>query len=485
MDQGRSATVRKRVPLEHTPPRWLRTALGVPRRYVEVPNPEPMDTPRPFPVSPPDSAWLRMENPSNPMTITGVVGFGSALSLNALRRFVGERLVRFDRFRMRIEGVGTSRPRWIPDDRFDLDHHVYEVDLPAPGGKVGLEALVSDLMSTPLSFAHSPWTFHLVHDVDHGDGTSGSAIVVRVHHVIGDGIALMHVLIHAVDEYFDAERLDGKPEVDAAPSDSPLAKAPRPSKSLLRRAGGGVASLGHLLTMRADSQTVFRQGASPQKQAAWTDPISLETVRQVGVAMGGKINDVLMSSAAGAIRRYLIDQGEPVDGVTVRMATPFNVRPLERAHELGNSFGLVFVALPVGEATAEDRLRVTKERMDAVKQTEEPAVVYAILQTIGRTPMWAHRFVVNLFEKKASGVLTNVPGPRELLHIEGAPITTLMFWVPQAGEIGLGISILSQNGSIRVGIAADVTLVKDPAVLARAFEEEFGALAAAFASEGA
>lgn len=457
--------------------------------------------PRPFPVSPPDSAWLRMEQPTNPMTITGVVGFGAELPLDRLRRFVAERLSRFDRFRMRIEGVGSARPRWVPDERFSLDHHVFETQVPSPGGKAGLQVLVSDLMSQPLSFAHSPWTFHLVHGVDHGDGSVGSAIVVRVHHVIGDGIALMHVLIHAVDEYFDADAPTGRTKRPRRPASAralatlknagaetlDLLTKPRHLGGRLKAAGGGAASLGHLLAMPADSDTVLKAGTSPVKQAAWTGPIDLETVKAIGRAMDGKVNDVLMSSAAGALRRYLEARGEPVDGVTVRTATPFNVRPLERAHELGNSFGLVFVALPVGEATAEARLRVTKERMDAVKETYEPAVVYGILQTIGRTPMWAHRFVVRLFQQKATGVLTNVPGPQETLHIEGTPVTTLMFWVPQAGDLGLGISILSLDGVVRVGIAADAAIVDDPSELAAAFEEEFAALAEAFGggAEGA
>ena len=449
----------------------------------------------PFPVSPPDSAWLRMEQPTNPMTITGVVGFGAPLSMDALRRFAGERLVRFDRFRMRIEDVGSSRPRWVPDERFDLDRHLFETELPAPGGKKGLEALVSDLMSRPLSFAHSPWTFHLVHDVDHGDGTRGSALVVRLHHVIGDGVALMHVLIHAVDEYVDADAPAGRPRrrptmprsarvvatlKNAGAETADLLTNPRHLGRRLKAAGGGVASLAHLLTMRPDTETVFKEGTSPSKRAAWTGPISLDTVKAVGQALDAKVNDVLMSSAAGALRRYLQTRGEPVDGVTIRMATPFNVRPLERAHELGNSFGLVFVALPVGEPSARERLRVTKARMDAVKASQEPAVVYGILQTIGRAPMWAHRLVVHLFQQKASGVLTNVPGPTEPLHIEGAPITTLMFWVPQAGDIGLGLSILSLDGTVRVGVAADVALVDDPSELAAAFEAEFAALADEF-----
>ncbi|WP_412063132.1 wax ester/triacylglycerol synthase family O-acyltransferase [Rubrivirga sp. IMCC45206] len=453
-----------------------------------------MDTPRPFVVTPPDSAWLRMESPTNPMTITGIFGVEGRLSLDDLRAFVGDRLVRFDRFRMRIEGAGSSRPRWVPDD-FDLDRHVFEADLPAPGGKAGLQTLVSRLMSEPLSFAHSPWTFHLVHDVDHGDGTVGSAVVVRIHHVIGDGIALMHVMIHAVDEYFADDAPAVRPRKRAKPAlgarvaqtlkgagaeTADLLLHPSHLGRRLKGVGGITASLGHLLAMRPDSETVFKGHASIDKRAAWTDPIPLDLLKGIGEAMDAKVNDVVMATAAGALRRFLAEAGESVDDVTVRVAAPFNVRPLDRAHELGNSFGLVFVALPIGEPTAAGRLRVTKERMDAVKRSKEPAVVFGILQSIGRAPMWVHRQVVNIFEQKASGVLTNVPGPQETLHIMGAPIRTIMFWVPQAGDIGMGISVISLDGSIRVGVTTDAAYVAEPARLAQAFADEIAALADEF-----
>jgi len=99
--------------------------------------------------------------------------------------------------------------------------------------------------------------------------------------------------------------------------------------------------------------------------------------------------------------------------------------------------------------------------------------------------MWSHRFAVNILEKQAPGVLTNVPGPTEQLHILGAPVTTMMFWVPQAGEIGLGISILSLNGSVRVGVTSDAAIIQEPGELAQAFADEFAALAAEFGVEAA
>jgi WS/DGAT/MGAT family acyltransferase len=439
-----------------------------------------------------------MESPTNPMTITGVLGFGTEMTAEALRQFVEERLLPFERFRMRIEDPGSPRARWVPDEAFALDRHVFEAEMPEPGGKAGLEALVSELMSRPLSFERAPWDFHLVHGAGDAAGTGGSAVVVRLHHVIGDGIAMMHVLIHAVDEYFDPDAPAGRRRSgpgasawgralqtlrEAGAEAVDLLTSPSHLAGRLWAAGGGAASLGHLLAMRPDSDTVFKGRATPDKRAAWTDPLPLDHVKAVGHALGAKVNDVLMSAAGGALRRYLQERGEPVEGVGLRAAVPFNVRPLERAYELGNSFGLVFVELPVGEATAHDRLRVTKERMDAVKASSEPAVVYGILQSIGRAPGWAHRQVVKMFSEKASAVLTNVPGPQEPLHVLGAPIETIMFWVPQAGQIGLGISILSLNGAVRVGIGADAAYAPDPGRLAAAFAEEFRALAEEFAPE--
>jgi hypothetical protein len=158
------------------------------------------------------------------------------------------------------------------------------------------------------------------------------------------------------------------------------------------------------------------------------------------------------------------------------------VRPLERAHELGNSFGLVFLLLPVSLAEPVERLAELKRRMDAIKGSAEPAVTYGILQSIGRAPGWAHRMVVKMFSEKASAVMTNVPGPAEQVHLMSVPIETLMFWVPQAGDIGLGLSILSTNGVVRVGVCSDAATVPHPGELAAAFEAEFAALAERYAS---
>lgn len=449
-------------------------------------------TPRPFPVSAADTAWLRMEEPTNPMTITGVIVFDGPMPVETLRRFFAERVTVFDRFRMRVDRSG-GRPRWVPDERFDVAAHIVEAALPAPGGMQGLEALVSTLMSEPLDLARAPWTVHLVHDVAPGKDGSASAAVVRLHHVIGDGIALMHVMLAASDEHFDPSRRSPAPRprpsrrrrlartlAGAAAEMTDLLRSPRLVGRRVAAAGSVSHALASLFLMGPDSPTPLKGRATPEKRAAWTPALPLDRVKAVGQAAGAKVNDVMMAAAAGALRGYLLGGGHPVAGVEVRVATPFNVRPLERAHELGNSFGLAFVALPLAAETPEARLAEVRARMNAVKDSHEPAVVYGILQSIGAAPRWAHEVVVDMFAQKASAVLTNVPGPTEPVHFLGIGVETLMFWVPQAGDIGVGISILSLAGTVRVGIAADAAYVPDPGRLAEAFVDEFARLAEAY-----
>jgi diacylglycerol O-acyltransferase len=455
-----------------------------------------MTEPRPFPMSTPDSAWLRMEEPTNPMTITGVIGFRGPVERAALERFFEERIVPFDRFRMRIDGPDTSSPTWVPEPDFAVGRHFFDAELPAPGGRAGLEALVSRLVSEPLGFDRSPWTVHVVANVENDDGPAGSAAVIRLHHCIGDGIALMHVVLNAADESFDVSSLPAsRPARKQKPAReralATLRGALGETKDLLTRpshlgerllaVGSGAKAAVGLLAMTPDSKTVLKGDASADKRASWTRPFPLARVRAVGEATGAKINDVLLAAAAGALRAYLEGIGEPVADVDVRAAVPFNVRPLDRASELGNSFGLVFLLLPVSVADPGERLTELKRRMDALKGSAEPGVVFLILQSIGRAPRWLHTRVVQMFSSKASIVMTNVPGPTEEIHMGGGPVETLMFWVPQAGDIGLGLSILSYNGRVRVGICADAAYVPDPSRLVDAFEAEFESLAARFA----
>src|SRR4029077_1871195 len=108
-----------------------------------------------------DTAWLRMDRPSNLMMICAVLSFAGRVSPSALRRVIAERFLRFRRFRQRPVQTATSAFWDTPAD-FDLDHHVIDVALPGAAGKRELQALVSRLAQTQLSPAWPLWQFHLV-----------------------------------------------------------------------------------------------------------------------------------------------------------------------------------------------------------------------------------------------------------------------------------------------------------------------------------
>lgn len=448
-----------------------------------------------------DVAWLRMESSVNPMTIVGVLGFSAPLDLHQLRRLVEERLLIYERFRQRVTDL-TGTPTWRSDPHFDLGAHVHRAGLPAPGGKAAIEELVSDLMSTPLDLSKPPWQFHLVEDFD-----GGSVLIVRLHHCLGDGIALIHVLISMADEYFDPER--PLPDYGREPRSGgllgsllkPVGEAvttagravsgtisggigviQRPAKVLdWARQGMSVgAAASKIALLPSDSASRFKQPAGVVKRASWSAPIPLGRVKAVGRSVDAKLNDVLMAAVAGGIRRYFEAHAEPTDGVEVGAAIPVNLRSPADAFDLGNVFGLAFLSLPVGIVDARERLVEIKARMDRIKSSAEPAVAFSILQAIGAGPKLLHERVVEILSAKVSAVLTNVPGPPERLHLAGSPISRLMFWVPRAGNIGLGVSIISYADEVMLGIATDARMAPDPEALVRGFHDELDALTAEF-----
>ena len=441
-------------------------------------------------VSSIDAAWLRMEDPTNLMMVTGVLLFDGRLKPGRLRTVVEERLLAFPRFRQRVAEppFGVGMPSWVADDRFDLDAHLHHVALPDPAGKEALEAFVSDVMSTPLDFSKPLWQMHLV------DHAGGSALVTRIHHAIADGIALVQVLLSLTDTTArpKRQRPAAGPRLDADGGSSLLraggwlAQAgfglAREPVQALRVAGMGAdaaATLARVAMLPPDPQSALKGPLGVIKRAAWSEPISLAAVKAAGAHAGGTINDVLVATAAGALRRYLGGRGDDVDRMDVRATLPVNLRPLDQAHRLGNQFGLVFLALPLGVEDPVERLAEVKRRMDELKSSMQPFVAFGALTAIGFLPTPLQPLPVQFFGSKASLVLTNVPGPRERLYLAGEPLRRTMFWVPQSGRLGLGISILSYAGEVMVGVASDAGLVPDPEAIVEGFTAELEALTAA------
>jgi diacylglycerol O-acyltransferase len=435
-----------------------------------------------------DAAWLGMEDPTNLMMVTGVMALDGKVDLKRLRQKLDRRLAPFGRFHQRV-----VRPRsrggllhWQDDKRFDIDNHVSHIALPAPGGDKALRELVSELMSTPLDFTKPLWHFHVIDGYE-----SGSVMLVRVHHCIGDGIALVRVMLSLTD----ATATSGPPRrhterpASPAPLDwlpaaigrgvaagQELVSSPEKLGDLARLSAHGAYRLGRLIMLPPDPHTLFKGELGRRKRAAWSESVPLDDFKMIGKAFGATVNDVLVAATTGALRRYLEKHGEPTIGLSVRASVPVNLRPLEQAHELGNSFGLVFLSLPVGVVDPVRRLRAIKLEMDGLKRSPEALVAFGVLSVLGLVPVEVEQIGLRFFGSKATAVLTNVPGPREPLYLAGHKIERIMFWVPQSGRLGLGISILSYAGGVMLGVATDEGLVPDPERIVEAFKLEFEAL---------
>lgn len=421
-----------------------------------------------------DAAWLGMEDPTNLMMVTGVLMLDGKVDVKRLRTLLDKRLAPFGRFHQRVVRPRTrgGLPHWTDDDHFDIDNHVSHIALPAPGGDAALRELVSELMSTPLDMTKPMWHVHLVDRHD-----SASVVIARIHHSIADGIALVRVMLSLTDSTPAGSR--PKKSVGKNNGAGPLDWVPGAMKILQDpgRIAEGAYRLGRLVVLPPDPPTAFKGELGRRKRAAWSKPVPLDDFKAIGKAFGATVNDVLVATATGALRRYLEHHGLPTSGVAIRASVPVNLRPLDDAHhKLGNSFGLVFLTLPIGITDPVKRLRSIKQEMDELKRSPEALVAFGVLNVMGLAPVEVERLGLRFFGSKATAVLTNVPGPRESLYLAGRKVETVMFWVPQSGRLGLGISILSYSGGVMLGVATDEGLVPDPERIVDGFEKEFKAL---------
>jgi diacylglycerol O-acyltransferase len=425
------------------------------------------DRPRRQPLTAADSAWWRMEDPTNLMTVTAVMMLRERVDLDRLRQLVEDRLLVHERFRQRVvETRGRrGRPFWEEVDDFRLSDHFHAASLPDPADEGTLQDFVSEVMSTPLDYERPLW--HLYHVDNYGDA---SALVVRLHHCMGDGVALVRLLLSLTS---------GGP--DAPPEDHPPPRGGVPRRAgmlgVVQAAGGAVSTLGKLASIMlvGDPKTALKGPLGTRKRAIWSGRIPLDEVKQAGRDLGGTVNDVLLSAVAGALRFYLRRHHEVGRRLNLRAVVPVNVRPADEPLTLGNKFGLVFLTLPVGFEHRVERLRELKRRMDRIKQSGEAAVVYGILRMLGATAAALEMTIVNLLGRNSTAVMTNVPGSR---------IDDMIFWVPQSGKLALGVSILSYAGGIRLGVAADRQVIPAPEDLVRGFHGAMAELLGQEADDG-
>lgn len=452
-----------------------------------------------------DTAWLRMDRPCNLMQIIGVMIFDGRLDAERFKHTVARRLLRYPRFHQ-IAEQNSDGAWWVDDENFDIDAHVRRSLLPSPGGKRELEKFVAELASEPLNPSRPRWEFNLVETSD-----GNSALVVRIHHAIADGIALVGVMNsltdaraapHADDDPRAEARRDAQRGRQSASEDGdfwrliaePITDLARASIRIggnlwghyqgLRKDPGTIldyASVARaianevrkLALMPNDSVTRFKGKPGTVKRVAWSEPIALPQVKAVGKVLGCSVNDLLLSAVAGALRGYLLEHGDCATDTEIRALVPVNLRSPDGEETLGNRFGLVALELPVGVDNPLARLYATRARMEALKGSYQASVTYGILGLVGMAPKFLQQQVLDLLASKATAVMTNVPGSQQARYLAGVKLRQQMFWVPQSGNIGIGVSILSYDGQVQFGLITDKNMVEEPERIVEGFAHEF------------
>jgi diacylglycerol O-acyltransferase / wax synthase len=440
-----------------------------------------------------DHAWLRMDSPQNLMMICGVMVLRQSITAVDLHELFVARLLQHTQFTSRVQRSGSSAS-WVAVDGYDRDYHVQSHRLAKGSGDAELQDFVAALMSEPLAKSHPLWQFHLVDNF-----RGGQALIGRIHHCIADGIALIGVVMGLTD---GAPLLSAKPaaresadwQAWLAPYTKKAVKAINLGGTVVQQALGALAEparltkLGELAQqlvkdaaqialMPSDTATALKGKLGNSKKVAWSKPLPLAQVKELSKALGCSINDVLLACATGALRHYLLQQHPISANAEFRAMVPVSLRPPSKMQQLGNEFGLVPLLLPIGQANPIARVLTVRARMNGLKQGYQALIAMWTLGALGMAPKPLQQEVLDMLANKGSAVMTNVPGPATPLYLLGSPVENIYFWVPQSGNIGVGLSILSYNGQVQLGLVTDAGLCDNPQAIMDQFEPELGGLA--------
>jgi diacylglycerol O-acyltransferase len=454
------------------------------------------------PLNGADTAWLRMDSPCNLMIINAML-IAERMDFSDFRDTITNRFLSFSRFMARPV-LKSGQYFWENDPYFDIDNHVKKVALPGAADKNILQYYLADLVSVPFDESKPLWQFLFVENYK-----GGNAVILRVHHCYADGLALISVFNSITDESSSILPVANSKSNQESFSDDVMSSMkdmnyewPRYQKvidsavnqadkykvfakkvsidgfSILKNQdalreliGDGVraaAELAQLIAMPADPKEVLKGDLGVRKTCAWSEPLSFDKFYSIAKVVGCKVNDLLLSCVAGAFREELIAAGKNVDNKNIHITLPVNIRSESEVDaggipdELGNYFGTVFVPLPVGIENPLERVYKLKHDMIALKQSLQPALSYGLLYAAGMMPAGIQKLLLESFGNKTTAVLSNVPGPRKSRYIAGARIKEQMFWVPQTGDLGLGLSIISYAGQIQFGLVGDAKLFPSP-----------------------
>ncbi len=452
-----------------------------------------------------DASFLYLEKPESPLHVAGVLVLQPpAGGLEAIASLVEARLALVPRYRQRVLEVPghLANPGWADDPDFDVEYHVRRSAVPRPGTEAQLLDLVSRVTARPLDRARPLWEVYLVEGL--ADGRV--AVITKTHPALVDGLGAVdigQVLLDTAPDapapVPDAWRPRSLPGAFRLVQDALEEYVARPSGVLdtARQAVGDLRATGGRLSSaaggaaRAARSALFPAPSSPLNATSGSQRrvavarADLDDVKEVRKALGGTVNDVLLTVLTGAVRDWLLSRGQPVTGSTsVRALVPVSVQG-EEEEAPGSRVLSYLVDLPVGEPNPRVRLVRLSYAMRGVSQHGRSVGAGTLLALTGFAPPTLHalgaRAARGLSRRMFNLVVTNVPGPQVPLYAAGGRMLEVFPVVPLAPGQGLSIGITSYDGRLFFGLNADRDSVGDVDVLADLIEQEVATMVEAVA----
>ena len=438
-----------------------------------------------------DAGFFFAEHPHAPMHLGALTVFeGPAPSCQQLTDLYAAKLPRVPRYRqvVRTAPLQVLRPVWAEDEHFEIGYHVRHAEVPKPGQPRQLRRLAEKIYAQPLDRCRPLWEAWLLEGLRAGRW----AILNKVHHCMVDGIGGTDLMA----EIFDLDRnagppappTAGEPPPEPPPEPAPVGTTAGSVGDAVRRlaslpelvqqqlhAQPGLAGFTRGLTRSAQrlavpSAACLNGPAGPDRRWAWAG-VSLSRVKHIRGQLGGTVNDVLLTAITRGFRDLLIERGELADGLVVRSLVPISVRGADERGMTTNRLSAVLANLPVTEADPVRRLRLVRNQMCEIKDTNQAAAAEVLTQMLRLTPPalleLGCRTAFQLPQPLVQTVTTNVPGPQFPLYVLGRQMLEAHPYVPIGGNVRLAIAIFSYLGRISFGLTADPSAAADLDVLAR------------------
>jgi diacylglycerol O-acyltransferase len=451
-----------------------------------------------------DNSFLLLEKPHAYMHVasTGIYEMGpletpeGGVDIDLIKRGITGVLHRIPRYRQKLAWIPLERqPVWVDDGRFNLNYHLRHASLPRPGDEEQLKRLSARVMGQRLDRTRPLWEMWIVEGLEE----DRFAVISKVHHCMIDGVSGVDLMTLLMSTSADAEIPEAPPYVPRPePSGFELLRnevgrrirlpleaardirkfineARDVRQEFLSRFRAMAETIG--TTLRPASATPLNQPVGPHRHLDWAT-MEIREIKELRRTLGGSLNDVVLTIATGAVRRFLQQRRVDPAKLDFRALVPVSVRTQDQGGKFGNRVSAWIVPLPVGEPDPLAQLKAISRTTAELKSSKQ-AVGAEVLTQVAE---WTPATLLSLGARNATRLLpfnlvvTNVPGPQVPLYLLGAKMRQIYPYVPLADNLGLGIALFSYDGTLAWGFNADYELVPDLDQFVQAIRTSFQAL---------